>query len=64
MVDDKNIDFDCEYYLQKPAGEGFLSDDRRTTESIIFHLCTYYGVDREHRCNVNSCPKKQKKQPE
>ena len=60
MVKDTNIDFDCEFYLQKVVNEGTMNQDRRTTNSVIYHLCTYDTSDKKRRCDLNNCPKKKK----
>lgn len=56
----KHIDFDCEYYLQKVVNEGSMDEDRRTTNSVVYHLCTYYGKDTKRKCDIEDCPKKKK----
>ncbi len=61
MERDKYIDFDCEFYKVRTVDEGDLNAERRTTESVIYHLCTFYGEDRKHRCDLRKCPKKLKK---
>lgn len=60
MERESSIDFDCEYYLQRVVNEGDLDTDRRTTKSVIYHLCTFHGDAEEHRCNVKKCPKRKK----
>jgi hypothetical protein len=61
MAEDKTIDFDCEFYLQRVVDEGQLDQDRRSTNSVIYHLCTFYGEHPERRCDLKDCPKEKDK---
>ncbi len=62
MKKDSDIDFDCEFYVQRVVGEGELDDNRRTTQSVIYHLCLYHGQEsKKERCSIKRCPKKNKK---
>ena len=64
MSMEDRIDFDCEFYLQKVVEEGMLDADRRTTNSVVYHLCTYFGKDTRRRCNLDACPKREAKREE
>ena len=60
MVKDAHIDFDCEFYLQQVVNEGTMNEDRRTTNSVIYHLCTYCESEEKKRCDLSNCPKEKK----
>lgn len=57
-MSETNIDFDCEFYRVQRVEEGELTADRRTTQSVIYHFCTFYGDEQpDRRCNLKKCPK-------
>ena len=59
MERDPDIDFDCEFYKQRVVGEGALDKNRRTTQSVIYHLCLFHGEEsKKYRCSLKKCPKK------
>ncbi|MFH1708331.1 MAG: hypothetical protein ABIF71_10515 [Planctomycetota bacterium] len=60
MTRKTKIDFDCEFYRVKQVNEGQIANGRRTTQSVIYHLCTFNGQNSKDRCDLNDCPKRKR----